>query len=324
MVGLSTGATAKRARRHHRDALVHQGGADSSSAVLGASNATGQTALSAGCGVPLRTLRLALRDDAGGDALPDLPCPGAHCRARTTRATVDLPSYGEGDRRFRRPSRFSGGNALQLSFAAVGRLPPETGPSGSLQSRSSSAAWSTSGLVQKPFHPASATTSESERSPHPGVLATMGRVRLRGNDLFGAGFPTVTKNRWLLFWYYGLRGLSLLMLPYTDFSLYGLSIFAVFYGLDWIANGAPDSEADGSDVRGGEKGSAGSSGWIFLAHQMGAADRRLRGRSIPGTCCSAISLLSSRAGVVCIIASAAVADDSQADNRKPSSRPPAE
>ena len=29
-------------------------------------------------------------------------------------------------------------------------------------------------------------------------------------------------NRWLLFWYYGLRGLSLLALPYTDFSFYGL------------------------------------------------------------------------------------------------------
>ena len=26
-------------------------------------------------------------------------------------------------------------------------------------------------------------------------------------------------NRWLLFWYYGLRGLSLLYLPFSDFSL---------------------------------------------------------------------------------------------------------
>ena len=46
-------------------------------------------------------------------------------------------------------------------------------------------------------------------------------------------------NRWLLFWYYGLRGLSLLFLPFTDFTFYGLSLFAVFYGLDWIATVPP-------------------------------------------------------------------------------------
>ena len=46
-------------------------------------------------------------------------------------------------------------------------------------------------------------------------------------------------NRWLLFWYYGLRGLSLVYLPYSDFTFYGLSLFAMFYGLDWIATGPP-------------------------------------------------------------------------------------
>ena len=46
-------------------------------------------------------------------------------------------------------------------------------------------------------------------------------------------------NRKLLFWYYGLRGLSLLWLPHSTFTLYGLSLFAVFYGLDWIATVPP-------------------------------------------------------------------------------------
>src|SRR3982075_2761516 len=56
-------------------------------------------------------------------------------------------------------------------------------------------------------------------------------------------------NRWLLFWYYGLRGLSLVFLPFTDFSFYGLSLFAMFYVL-WprldrhrAANGAADRAA---------------------------------------------------------------------------------
>ena len=42
-----------------------------------------------------------------------------------------------------------------------------------------------------------------------------------------------------MFWYYGLRGLSLLFLPFSEFTLYGLSLFAVFYGLDWIATVPP-------------------------------------------------------------------------------------
>ena len=46
-------------------------------------------------------------------------------------------------------------------------------------------------------------------------------------------------NRWLLFVYYGLRGLSLISLPFTDFSVVGLSAFAVFYGLDWVATVPP-------------------------------------------------------------------------------------
>ncbi|MGC1635684.1 MAG: hypothetical protein WA744_09550, partial [Candidatus Acidiferrales bacterium] len=46
-------------------------------------------------------------------------------------------------------------------------------------------------------------------------------------------------NRWLLFVYYGLRGLSLIALPFTAFSVLGLSAFAVFYGLDWFATIPP-------------------------------------------------------------------------------------
>ena len=42
-------------------------------------------------------------------------------------------------------------------------------------------------------------------------------------------------NRALLFFYYGLRGLSLIYLPVSSFSVVDLSLFAVFYGLDWVA-----------------------------------------------------------------------------------------
>ena len=45
--------------------------------------------------------------------------------------------------------------------------------------------------------------------------------------------------RRLLVAYYGLRGLSLIVLPYCNFGPGSLGVFAVFYGLDWIATVPP-------------------------------------------------------------------------------------
>jgi predicted MFS family arabinose efflux permease len=76
-------------------------------------------------------------------------------------------------------------------------------------------------------------------------------------------------NRALLFWYYGLRGVSLLFLPTSTFTLYGLSIFAVFYGLDWIATVPPTVKLAGQAF-GREKAPL-VFGWVFTGHQIGAA-----------------------------------------------------
>src|SRR5215210_5505274 len=75
-------------------------------------------------------------------------------------------------------------------------------------------------------------------------------------------------NRKLLFWYYGLRGLSLLFLPFTDFSFYGLSLFAMFYGLDWIATVPPTVRLTAQ--RFGPERANLVFGWIFAGHQLGA------------------------------------------------------
>ena len=66
----------------------------------------------------------------------------------------------------------------------------------------------------------------------------MGVFDLIGTTL--SGWLTDRYNpRILLFWYYGLRGLSLVVLPFTNFDMVSLSIFAVFYGLDWVATVPP-------------------------------------------------------------------------------------
>ena len=100
------------------------------------------------------------------------------------------------------------------------------------------------------------------------MLAAIGAFDLVGTILSG-WLSDRYDNRWLLFWYYGLRGLSLLWLPLTDFSLYGLSIFAVFYGLDWIAT-VPPTVRITADRFGAESANL-TFGWIFAAHQLGAA-----------------------------------------------------
>ena len=101
-----------------------------------------------------------------------------------------------------------------------------------------------------------------------GVLAMMGVFDFFGT--IGSGWLSDRyDSRWLLFWYYGLRGLSLLFLPFSNFSLYGLSIFAVFYGLDWIATVPPTVKL--TVERFGRERANVVFGWVFAGHQLGAA-----------------------------------------------------
>lgn len=99
------------------------------------------------------------------------------------------------------------------------------------------------------------------------LLAVMGIFDLIGTTLSG-WLSDRYDNRWLLFWYYGLRGLSLLYLPYSGFSFYGLSFFAVFYGLDWIATVPPTVRLIGNLF--GKDDAPVIFGWILAGHQLGA------------------------------------------------------
>jgi sugar phosphate permease len=102
-----------------------------------------------------------------------------------------------------------------------------------------------------------------------GLLALMGIFDLIGTT--GSGWLSDRlDNRWLLFAYYGLRGLSLLYLPRSLMdSGSGLSVFAVFYGLDWIAT-VPPTVALARRAFGLERGGI-VFGWIVACHQVGAA-----------------------------------------------------
>lgn len=101
------------------------------------------------------------------------------------------------------------------------------------------------------------------------LLAAMGMFDLVGTTASG-WLSDRFDNRRLLFWYYGLRGLSLLFLPYAfGFDFYGLPVFAVFYGLDWIAT-VPPTVRLATDAFGRDKAPI-IFGWIVAGHQLGAA-----------------------------------------------------
>ena len=101
-----------------------------------------------------------------------------------------------------------------------------------------------------------------------GLLAMMGFCDLIGTTASGWLTDRVDPRK-LLFVYYGLRGLSLIYLPFADFTFRGLSLFAIFYGLDWIAT-VPPTLALANSVF-GQKRAPVIFGWIYASHQVGAA-----------------------------------------------------
>ena len=101
-----------------------------------------------------------------------------------------------------------------------------------------------------------------------GLLAAMGAFDIVGTT--ASGWLTDRYDpRKLLFVYYALRGLALMALPFLNFDLMSLSVFAVFYGLDWLATVPPTVRLATDNF--GERDGPIVFGWIGLGHQMGAA-----------------------------------------------------
>jgi MFS family permease len=130
------------------------------------------------------------------------------------------------------------------------------------------------------------------------LLAAMGVFDFFGTIISG-WLSDRYDNRYLLFWYYGLRGLSLVFLPFTDFSFYGLSLFAMFYGLDWIAT-VPPTVRLAAQRFGIERANL-VFGWIFAGHQIGAGAAAF-GAGLSRTMLATYLPAFFAAGVLCMIA----------------------
>ena len=131
------------------------------------------------------------------------------------------------------------------------------------------------------------------------MLAAMGVLDLIGTTL--SGWLSDRYNaRVLLFWYYGLRGIALIFLPHAfGLNYFGLPIFAIFYGLDWIAT-VPPTVRLANDVF-GRAAAPVVFGWVVVGHQLGAASATLLAgfmRNSLGSYTASSILM----GVACIVA----------------------
>ena len=128
---------------------------------------------------------------------------------------------------------------------------------------------STSGLIGTHFIPA-AHDHGMPTTLAASLLAMVGIFDVIGTLL--SGWLTDRYDpRKLLFFYYGLRGLSLFLLPSILFSSIHPStlVFVIFYGLDWVAT-VPPTIMLCRAVLGPSRASV-VYGWVFAAHQIGGA-----------------------------------------------------
>jgi MFS family permease len=184
--------------------------------------------------------------------------------ARDWPADIGLAPYGE--TRIQPPPAVSAANAVMLSLNLL------------REAAGSRAFWviagtfficglSTSGTVQQHFIPLCADFGVAMTTAA-WLLAVMGVFNFVGTVASG-WLSDRFDNRKLLAWYYGLRGLSLMWLPFSGFDMVSLTIFAVFFGLDFIATVPPTVKLAAQHF-GAAKGPI-IFGWAFASHQLGGA-----------------------------------------------------
>ena len=99
-----------------------------------------------------------------------------------------------------------------------------------------------------------------------GALALIGAMNIVGTTI--SGYLTDRYNpRRLLAGYYAFRAVSLVLLPAVT-DVWGLTVFAILFGLDYIATVPPTSVLTAD--RFGRRSMGLLLGWIFFAHQLGA------------------------------------------------------
>jgi sugar phosphate permease len=126
--------------------------------------------------------------------------------------------------------------------------------------------YTTNGLIGTHLIPHAADHGISEVATA-GVLGLMGMMNVLGTIASGMLCDRYDPRRLLAIYYLG-RGAALALLPFIT-DVRWLAVFAVLYGLDWLATVPPTVTLTGD--RFGRLSVGTISGWIFLSHQIGGA-----------------------------------------------------
>jgi MFS family permease len=178
-------------------------------------------------------------------------------------AAIGLPAYGAST--VTPVAKFEG-NPFSVAFAAFGRA-SKSMDFWLLCLTFGVCGLSTNGLINTHLIAYCTDNGISELNGA-SILAVIGVFSLIGSTASGYLCDRFSP-RVLLFWYYGLRGLSLVIVPFTDFGSLSLGVFAVFYGLDWVATG-PATFALTNEVF-GRRDAPVIVSWVFAAHQVGGS-----------------------------------------------------
>jgi MFS family permease len=231
--------------------------------LLSASNASGQLvflpALAVLAGIDWRLVAVAV---AGVALLVVTPVVGVFVRNRP--ADVGAVPYGATEDFTPAPTAMNPFRAAVAGFADVCRSRTFWLLAGSFFVCGAT----TNGLISTHLIPAAHDHGISEVAAA-GLLALIG-----GFDIVGtvaSGWLTDRyDSRVLLSWYYGMRGLSLIALPFLLSGPHGVLLaFAIVYGLDWVSTVPPTATLT-ADTFGRHRVGV-LFGWIFAAHQLGAA-----------------------------------------------------
>ncbi len=177
---------------------------------------------------------------------------------------VGLAPYGETGAP--EPVKPAQGNPIALAFNALG-IAVRSRDVWIVASTYFVCGASTNGLIGTHLIPACIDQGYTEVTGA-ALLATMGVFNFIGTTSAG-WLSDRFDNRHLLFAYYGLRGLSLFYLPFSFADFYTMSLFAVFYGLDWFATVSPTVRLISNAV--GREKAGMVYGWAFMCHQLGGA-----------------------------------------------------
>ena len=218
--------------------------------------------------------------------------------ARDWPADIGLAPYGED--RIQPPVVASAGNAITLSLITL------------REAAGSRVFWvlagtffiwglSTTGVINQHFIPFCADNGVTAVTAA-SFLAVMGVFNFAGTICSG-WLSDRFDNRILLACYYGFCGLSLIWLPFSNFDVISLSLFAIFFGLDFVATIPPTVKLAGQHF--GPVKTPIVFGWIFASHQLGGAVSAFvagLSRDVWATYMPAYFAI----GVICLIATIAI------------------